>query len=119
MGSNIQFDGFLDELRITEETADYSTMGTNVRISEFDSEFTCYPNPVSTHSLIAFTLDRRERVKLSIYDLQGRLVCILTDQVLHRGKHSIPLGNALPASGIYFCELSTGKGIKTIKLVVN
>ncbi len=116
-GSNIQFDGFLDELRITEETADYSSMGTNVRISEFDSEFTCYPNPLSTHSVIAFTLDQTEHVRLSIYDLQGRLVRILTDRVLDRGKHSIPLGTALPASGVYFCELSTGKGILTMKLI--
>lgn len=118
LGSNIQFDGWLDELRITKETADYSSMGTNVRISELDTELVCYPNPLSDHSLIEFTLNRSEHVDLSIYDLQGRKISILANQVLRQGKHSIPLGNTLPASGVYFCRLSTEKGIKTIKVLV-
>ncbi len=118
-GSNIQFDGWIDELRITKEPVNYSSMVTKVEYKSTTNEILCYPNPLSKHSVIQFSTEKNENVNLSIFDIQGRKICTLLNEKLNAGKHTIPISDLLPESGVYFCKLVTNEGISTIKLIKN
>jgi hypothetical protein len=65
-----------------------------------------YPNPFNPSTAIAFTLDQAGAVRLEIYDLRGRLVAMLVDEVLPAGRHEVmwdgtdSSGRAM-SSGVY------------------
>jgi hypothetical protein len=57
-------------------------------------------------------------VSLSIYDITGRLVKTLVDELQDPGLYQIPItNNQLPSSGIYFYRLDSGKFTSTKKLI--
>ena len=66
-----------------------------------------YPNPFNPHTTLAFRLEDRTHVRLSIYDVAGRRVALLKDGPLAAGSHAVPWpgvndrGENLP-SGVYF-----------------
>jgi hypothetical protein len=69
------------------------------------------PNPMRGHGTIGFTLPRESHVRVTVIDLQGRLVAVLADGVRAAGRHSIAWdgsGRAGPlATGVYFVRLDT------------
>ncbi|MBP2681323.1 MAG: Por secretion system C-terminal sorting protein [Candidatus Krumholzibacteriota bacterium] len=81
------------------------------------------PNPFNPTTTIPFTLPERARVTLSIYDVGGRLVRTLADEVMAEGRRERvwdgkdTKGNTV-SSGVYFYCLSTGDKSLTRKMVV-
>jgi len=81
-----------------------------------------YPNPFNPGTTIQFTLPVMENVKLSVYDITGRHVKTLINQICSQGIHSVvwdgrdDLGN-LVASGLYLYKLESGAFSKTRKLI--
>ncbi|HQG45477.1 MAG TPA: FlgD immunoglobulin-like domain containing protein, partial [bacterium] len=69
------------------------------------------------------TLPRSGRIHLAIYDLQGRLVRTLADEVQSAGQHSLNWsgnsadGQALP-SGVYFCRMEAEGGFRASQKMV-
>lgn len=116
--SNVQFDGWFDELRITKEPVDYTSMVTHTVTYGLTSGMTCYPNPVTESSVVRFTLEKSDNVNLTVYDLQGRRVYTLINKRLEAGTHSFSIGKKLKTTGIYFCNLITSRGSSTVKVVV-
>ena len=86
-----------------------------------------YPNPVShqTSALVSVPSDGTPRVRVSIYDVKGRLVKRLLDQPVAGGVHTVnwdrrtTQGN-LASSGIYFMQMEVKQAgfMMTRKLVV-
>ena len=74
-----------------------------------------YPNPFNAGTLISYTLRQQSRVRVAVYDVQGRLVKLLQDGIKTAGRHSISWqgggadGQPL-ASGIYLCKLEAEGG---------
>ncbi len=48
-----------------------------------------FPNPFNPTLTVSFRLEERQRVRASIYDLSGRKLTILIDQVLESGSHEL------------------------------
>jgi 5'-nucleotidase len=70
------------------------------------------PNPFNPLTNIAFSLPKSQSVRLSIFDVKGRLVTTLVDGTLESGDHTVIWNgidhNGRPAaSGQYFYVLST------------
>jgi hypothetical protein len=69
------------------------------------------PNPMRGAGTIHFTLARESRVRLSILDVQGRVVAVLADGARTAGRHSIDWNGSgrsgALGSGIYFVRLET------------
>ncbi|HPV14173.1 MAG TPA: C25 family cysteine peptidase [Candidatus Cloacimonadota bacterium] len=82
-----------------------------------------YPNPFNPSTTISFSLAKRERVALSIYNLKGQLVNKLLAQELDAGEHSLVFdgkdsaGRSL-ASGMYFYRLQTSEGSLTKRMLL-
>ncbi len=64
-----------------------------------------YPNPSSAATTLRFAIPRRSHVLLKVFDAAGREVCILVDEELGPGEHSVLLEARGAPSGKYYCRL--------------
>jgi subtilisin-like proprotein convertase family protein len=82
-----------------------------------------YPNPFNPRTTVRFDLPRTMDVSLRIYDVSGRLVCTLVDEVLPAATHSIAwdgqddTGRRV-ASGVYYYRLIAGENSTTQKMML-
>jgi len=81
------------------------------------------PNPFRSATRIAYDLPARTRVRLSIYDVDGRQVRQLADGVQAAGRYSLQwnrrdkMGWTCP-SGVYFCSLETEGNSAVEKMLI-
>jgi hypothetical protein len=76
------------------------------------------PNPVSGSSVIYFFLEQSQKVSLSIFDVNGRLVCTLADKIFEAGENEINWNAADANAGIYFLRMETVSYSENLKLIV-
>jgi photosystem II stability/assembly factor-like uncharacterized protein len=79
--------------------------------------FNNYPNPFNPSTIIRFYLPTESNAKLSIYDLTGKEIMRLVDNVLPAGEHEFVWNAADYASGIYYYKLEASD-IKVINKMV-
>lgn len=66
-----------------------------------------YPNPFNPTTKIVYTVPKESKVKLEIYDVLGRSVQTLVNQVQKAGNYSVEFNATKLTSGIYFYRLVT------------
>ncbi len=82
-----------------------------------------FPNPFSRATSILYSTERTSHVKLTIYDLSGRVVATLLDETRTRGAHRIgwngvdSRGETVPP-GVYFSRLETSGVTESAKLII-
>jgi len=70
-----------------------------------------FPNPFNPETRVAFGVPSPQRVRVSVYDVAGRLVRVLADREFEAGNQFVTwdgrsgAGNAV-ASGVYFCRMT-------------
>ena len=69
-----------------------------------------FPNPFGSSTTIGFSLPSDGPVNLQVFDISGRLVESLIDEVLPAGEHSVVLDGSYLMPGIYFVRLETHTG---------
>lgn len=77
-----------------------------------------YPNPFNPSTSITFELPKQSRVKLSIFDMLGRKVSVLTDEIRTQGVHTFSWDASEHSSGVYFYRLEVGKNVFTKKMLL-
>ena len=92
---------------------------TNASIASSGS----FPNPFSTKTLISYDLADACPVKLSVYDMQGRLVKKLVDAYQDQGRQNISWDattedGARVKPGMYLYRIQSGKSVVTGKMTV-
>jgi hypothetical protein len=82
--------------------------------------FSVYPNPAYKSATIRFTLSEPSKVRISLYDQQGRFIQqIPVPTQLATGTHVFPLkAVAALASGVYFCRMETEKIVLIRKITI-
>jgi len=82
-----------------------------------------YPNPFNPYTYISFDLADDSRLKVSIYDLEGKLVRKLADAFYEPGHYQV-LWNARNTvgrkvgSGIYLYRIETENNLQTRKMIL-
>lgn len=77
-----------------------------------------YPNPFNGETLIPYTLGRKSKVNLTVFDLNGRAMKVLVNGSQDAGSHNQYFySNQLPA-GVYYYRLTTDEGTSVKKLTV-
>ncbi len=79
-------------------------------------KFTVFPNPVFDQASVEFE-SKGENIRLSIRDIQGRELEVISDRFVGSGTHVLPLEVGHLASGTYFLRLGTARQEKTLKLL--
>jgi subtilisin family serine protease len=64
-----------------------------------------YPNPFNPKTVISYQLPAMSRISLKIYDILGREVAVLANEVKAAGKYSIQWDAHALSSGVYFYRL--------------
>ena len=77
-----------------------------------------YPNPFNPSTTIAYDLPKSGRISLRVFDLLGREVAVLADEVVQAGSHRVVFDGSELASGIYFARLETNGFAQTRKLLL-
>jgi len=82
-----------------------------------------YPNPLGSATSIMYSLARRERVTISVFDLTGRYVRSLVDEVQDPSRYSVTWdgrdAHGKPVStGIYFINYKAGEHAFSRKAIV-
>ena len=75
-----------------------------------------YPNPYNPVSTIEYSIPSNSMVSLKVYDILGREVATLVNEMQNAGKHSVNFNGSNLASGIYFYVLSTDKIVLSKKM---
>jgi hypothetical protein len=65
-----------------------------------------YPNPFNPSTHIQYQLPATSRVSLKVYDLLGREVAVLVDEMKDAGSYTITFDGSKHASGIYFVRMN-------------
>lgn len=67
-----------------------------------------YPNPFNPTTTIEFDLPEAKHVRLEVFDVSGRRVALLTDEVQPAGRNKAYLDASGLSSGQYFYRLTAG-----------
>ncbi len=76
-----------------------------------------YPNPFNPVTTIKYSLIRNGKIKLDVYDINGRKVDIILNTVKPAGAYQINWNAGKLASGIYFIHLNTGENDFVKKII--
>ena len=82
-----------------------------------------YPNPFSGSTNISFSIPQSQKIILQIFDVQGRLIRTVADEVINEGVHTLTWdardngGNEV-SDGIYFLKMATENKVNTTSLLI-
>jgi hypothetical protein len=77
-----------------------------------------YPNPFNPSTTISFSIPNDLIVKIKIYDIAGREISTLVNELKIAGNYNVSFnGNGL-ASGVYFYTINAGSFVETKRMVL-
>ena len=77
-----------------------------------------YPNPFNAATMLRYSVPRASEVELSVFDVLGRRVAVLTSGVQSVGEHELLWDASRFSSGIYFARLSAGSSVQSVKMIL-
>ena len=77
-----------------------------------------YPNPFNPITTIRYQIPRTGYVSLKVYDLLGKEVSALVNEVKPAGEYNITFNGSNLGSGVYFYQLKSGSFVETKKLIL-
>ena len=136
----------IDEIKVTvksftglingESVSGLAEVETNARISYYDifgiteisttaDRFSLsqnYPNPFNPDTKIRYSIPHSslllQLVKLTVYDITGRLVAVLVDGFQKQGVYEADFNGGNFASGVYFYKLSVSGNYSEVKKMI-
>lgn len=80
-------------------------------------DFYCYPNPATRQSEVCFELNKVQTVKVSLFDVNGRLVTEVCNKEFTAGKQKLLLNMSDYPKGVYNVAITVNNRLKSIRLV--
>jgi hypothetical protein len=77
-----------------------------------------FPNPFNPTTTFSYSLQQAGRVQLRIYDVLGREVATVQDQVVPAGAHRVTFDASTLPSGVYSYRLQAGSYEQTRKMLL-
>lgn len=77
-----------------------------------------FPNPFNPGTTINYQLPANSFVTLKVYDLIGREIATLVNEVRQAGYHSVPFNASSLSSGLYFYRIQAGNNMAVKKMLL-
>lgn len=77
-----------------------------------------FPNPFRSETTIRFTLPGKTNVRLSLYDMHGRLVRTIVNGSRDKGTHAVNVNASSLTSGLYYYKLEADNYSAVKKLTI-
>jgi len=116
-GDSIYAVTYYDGLYVLTRTGVSSVRGSPKTPGSF-ALFQNYPNPFNPTTVISYRLPVVGHVTLKVYDVLGREVTTLVDNIQSQGKHEVRFDGSHFASGVYFYRLSAAGQVKVSKMLM-
>ncbi|MFH1756185.1 MAG: T9SS type A sorting domain-containing protein [Candidatus Latescibacterota bacterium] len=120
--TGIAHEGEVEDYEVIVEDDDV-TGGTGSWVPTHFALHEAVPNPFNPQTKLAFSLPSASHVRLTIYDVNGRLVTTLLNESRGPGRHEV-VWRALDdrqrrvASGVYFYRIEAGSFVDTKRMVL-
>ena len=104
----------------------WSNLGiNNISLTELSSEHTpvfsdiinIYPNPFNPSTQVEFRLDQSQNIKISIFNINGELINIISNQTYEAGYHTIKWIPSDISSGLYIVSIQADDSIYNQKVL--
>lgn len=95
--------------------------GTGIESSDVPERFELhqnYPNPFSGVTQIGYDLRESAHARLVVFDMMGRLVETLVDEVRAAGRYAVAFRANDLASGVYVVQFSAGDAVRSRRMVL-
>jgi len=96
-------------------------IGVNNISTEIPDEFELYqnyPNPFNPSTTIEYSISKESPVSIVVYDVTGREIEMLVNEVKRAGNYTVQFNASLLSSGIYFYKITAGNFTQTKKMVL-
>ncbi len=77
-----------------------------------------YPNPFNNSTIISFVISKRSQINIKIFDVNGRMIEVVANEIRSAGRHEIIYHADHLASGIYLYRLQVGNRTSTRKFIL-
>ena len=77
-----------------------------------------FPNPFNPTTTIEYLLPKQADVSVCVYDIQGRLIARLVDEIQPAGDHQVSWDAGRLPSGMYFYHITAGDFSDTKKMIL-
>ncbi len=77
-----------------------------------------YPNPFNPSTTIKYNLPEAGMVTLKVYDVLGKEVATIVNQVQNQGSHEVSFNASNLASGLYIYKISAGNFVSSKKMML-
>ena len=93
---------------------------TGIESSEDAFKFSLYPNPFQNFTNINYTLESGENVNVEVFDLTGRRIALLANEMQIAGEHNLKFipGNYNANSGMYLIKMQIGDRMITKEIMM-
>ena len=88
-----------------------------VEVPEFKL-YTNYPNPFNPSTKISFDIPEKTHVDLAVYDIQGKKVVTLVNELLESGNYAIEFNSGHLPSGTYLYKIVAGEFSESRKMIL-
>lgn len=92
--------------------------GVGIKDREARSALRIYPNPFSGNANLELTLNAPDPVRITIYNLTGRMVSLADHGIMTAGTHNIVIEGAELPAGVYFVQVTAGKAVYSEKVTI-
>jgi hypothetical protein len=89
-----------------------------VEIPNYYSLAQNFPNPFNPETTIKFAIPQTEKVKIVIFDILGREVTTLVNELRNAGTYSVKFDASSLSSGVYFYSIQTPNFTETKKMLL-
>ena len=118
--SNTNWDGwYVDNINVTAYQIVPTDIGGN--LSGMPTRFELsqnYPNPFNPSTQIKFSVPKEGFVNIKVFDVLGREVRTLVNEVKKPGYYSVDFDGASLSSGFYFYRMETSSYVETKKMML-
>jgi hypothetical protein len=77
-----------------------------------------YPNPFNPVTTIEFTIAHPQQIQLSVYNVLGQQVAVLTRGIRSAGIHQVQFDASTLSSGVYIYRLTAGDDVMNRKMIL-
>jgi carboxypeptidase T len=115
----LNYDGwYVDDIKISGYQGPPSGIGNwNSVPLKFELEQN-YPNPFNPSTQINYSIAKAGLVRISIFDVLGREVETLVNEIKTQGFYSVEFDGANLSSGMYFYRMESGSFVDTKKMML-
>jgi carboxypeptidase T len=114
-----EYDGwYVDDIKIVGYQSQSVGIGNwNVTPNKYELEQN-YPNPFNPSTQINYSIAKEGFVKISIFDVLGREVKVLVNEVKTPGFYAVDFDGTNLSSGMYFYRMESGYFVDTKKMTL-